>query len=270
MSQIPHQQAGQHASTASTAETHHTGLVLNHRVRSPEETEVLTVHPMPSHWRTPRGTHPLALVQRALFTILCLGAHGHVGLEPFWVAIRRADKDGGGAWVEARQQLCERLNNMLIVGSLLLASSATFITTVSPAPAIVNYTLRGPYICFICAAALQVVGIIGAANGYLIAAGATATWVERVLYSDRFNVYGSLILASYPFYSIGAGTMMLTVGFTAPILAGEDHALQALVLLIGFIALCVLILLFVVLMRAAAPPYANGQQRADNTEAVGL
>ncbi|KAJ6556315.1 hypothetical protein B0H19DRAFT_947494, partial [Mycena capillaripes] len=93
-----------------------------------------------------------------------------------------------------------------------VATSAAFITTVPPKPATVDYTLRGPYICMLSAFGLLTGGIVVIAVSFLVLTKARPNWSERVLYSSRFHVYSTLIILSYPIFSIGAGTVLLGSG----------------------------------------------------------
>ncbi|KAJ7107454.1 hypothetical protein C8R44DRAFT_550783, partial [Mycena epipterygia] len=140
-------------------------------------------------------------------------AHGHAGLTPLWVAmeLERMDDDES-AWVEGIRQMCKRLNNLIVVASLLLTSSAAFITTIPPKAAMVDYTLRGPYICILSSFGLFIGGIISAGGTYLMLTRARPHWVETVLYASRPHVYSTLIVLSYPFFSIGLVNMLLSFG----------------------------------------------------------
>ncbi|KAJ6597585.1 hypothetical protein DFH09DRAFT_904080 [Mycena vulgaris] len=160
----------------------------------------------------PPVTGPLGALQRTIFNVLCIASYGHVGLDPVWASIRLEEEGDDSVWVEGTRQLCDRLNNLLVVGSLLLATSAAFITTVPPRPTTVDYTLRGPYICILCAFGLLIGGIIVTAVSFLVLSKARPHWSERVLYSSRFHVYSTLIMLSYPIFSIGAATALLGSG----------------------------------------------------------
>jgi hypothetical protein len=65
-------------------------------------------------------------------------------------------------------------------GSLLLATSSVFITTLPPIPGLVNYTLRGPYICIVSAFGLLIGGIISAAADSAAFSQAWPYWTENV------------------------------------------------------------------------------------------
>ncbi|KAF7325252.1 hypothetical protein MVEN_02640100 [Mycena venus] len=153
-------------------------------------------------------TGPLGVLQRTIFNVLCIASYGHVGLDPVWASIRLEEEGDDSVWVEGTRQICDRLNNLLVVlmlvnpkGSLLLATSAAFITTVPPRPTTVDYTLRGPYICLLSAFGLLIGGIIVTAVSFLVLSKARPNWSERVLYSSRFHVYSTLIMLSYPIFS---------------------------------------------------------------------
>ncbi|KAJ6518504.1 hypothetical protein DFH09DRAFT_864230, partial [Mycena vulgaris] len=138
--------------------------------------------------------------------------YGHAGLTPVWASIKLDQQGDESVWVEGIRQMCERLNNMLIMASLLLDTSAVFITTSPPRPGMVNYTLRGPYMCFLGSFGLLVGAIIVAAVAFLICSRARPSWVERVMYGTRSHVYCTLVLLSYPFFAIGVATLLLAFG----------------------------------------------------------
>jgi len=182
------------------------------RTLGQKEADILTRNPLPAHWRRPPVNGPLGALQRTIFNVLCIASYRHVGLSPVWASIKLEEEGDDSVWVEGTRQLCDRLNNLLVVGSLLLATSAAFITTVPPRPATVDYTLRGPYICMLSAFGMLIGGIVVTAVCFLVLTKARPNWCERVLYSTRFHVYSSLIILSYPIFSIGAATVLLGSG----------------------------------------------------------
>ncbi|KAJ7113206.1 hypothetical protein C8R44DRAFT_797350 [Mycena epipterygia] len=177
-----------------------------------KEREILRRTPLAYHWRTPIVSGAVSRLQWIVFNILCLTAHGHAGLGPVWAAIKVEDEGDESLWVEMIRQMCDRLNNMLVVASLLLGTSAVFITTPPPIPTTVNYTLRGPYICMLSAFGLLIGGLIVAAVVYLLLSRSKPHWLEHVLYVSRFQVYCTLIIFSYPFFAIGTATVLLALG----------------------------------------------------------
>ncbi|KAJ7915014.1 hypothetical protein B0H13DRAFT_1872518 [Mycena leptocephala] len=181
---------------------------MEHRTLGQKEKDILTRHPLPSHWRRPS-----------------------VSATPVWASIKLEEEGDDSVWVEETRQHCDRLNNLLVVGSLLLATSAAFITTVPPRPASADYTLRGPYICMLSAVGMLTGGIIVTAVSFLVLTkhsptGRNATPFQ-VLYGSRFHVWSTLILGSYPIVSIGAATMLFASGILSAMWASEDFALKA-------------------------------------------
>ncbi|KAJ7861967.1 hypothetical protein B0H14DRAFT_2741004 [Mycena olivaceomarginata] len=177
------------------------------------EQDVLTRLPLPPHWRRPAVNGPLSLgaLQRTIFNILCVTSFGHVGLSPVWASICLYHEGDDSVWVEGTRQL------------LLMATSAAFITKAPPKPEMLDYNIRGPYICMLCACGVFIGSIIVAAVAFLVLSKAGPIWSERVLYSTRFRVYSTLILLSYPLISIGAGTALLGVGILGAMWGAEDH-----------------------------------------------
>lgn len=80
-----------------------------------KEREILRRIPLAYHWRTPIVSGPVGRLQWIIFNILCLTAHGHAGLGPVWAAIKFEDEGDESLWVEMIRQMCDRLNNMLVV-----------------------------------------------------------------------------------------------------------------------------------------------------------
>ncbi|KAL1661657.1 hypothetical protein GGF50DRAFT_90502 [Schizophyllum commune] len=168
--------------------------LLPGRTRVQQQADILDAFPPPDHW----------------------SAYGHAGLEPVWAAVRLEEEAGDGSFWEASiRQICDHLNNMLLVAGLLLASAATFLTTQPPRDEILNYTRRGPYICLVASFGLLIGGIIVGGACVLVTSKVQAYWSEKVLYADRFHVYCTLIMLSYPFFSIGIATLFLAFGLTA-------------------------------------------------------
>ncbi|KAJ7249575.1 hypothetical protein C8J57DRAFT_1079453 [Mycena rebaudengoi] len=81
-----------------------------------------------------------------------------------------------------------------------------------PRTSMVNYTLRGPYICMLGSFGLLIGGIIVASVCVLVSGKARPYWSEQVLYANRFHVYSTLIMLPYPFFSIGAAAILLAFG----------------------------------------------------------
>ncbi|KAJ7921160.1 hypothetical protein B0H13DRAFT_2267996 [Mycena leptocephala] len=200
---------------------------MERKTLSQKEDEILTRKPLPQHWRRPVVNGPFGALQRTVFNVLCIASYGHVGLDPVWAAIRLDEEGDDSVWVEGTRQICDRLNNLLVVGSLLLATSAAFITTVPPRPEMADYTLRGPYICLLSAVGLLLGGIIVTAVSFLVLTKARPNWSERVMYSSRFQVYNTLIILSYPIFSIGAATFLIGIGILSAMWVAADTALKA-------------------------------------------
>ncbi|KAJ6577006.1 hypothetical protein DFH09DRAFT_1148965 [Mycena vulgaris] len=141
---------------------------------------------------------------------------------------------------------------MLVVASLLLATSAAFITTVPPRVSILNHTLRGPYICMLTAFGLLLGGIIVASVCVLVTAKSRPYWSEQVLYADRFHVYSTLIMLSYSFFSIGAAALSLAFGTLAAVWCAEDLRVQAAAPILVLLPLSMAVLFGVSCATAAA------------------
>ncbi|KIK69331.1 hypothetical protein GYMLUDRAFT_153325 [Collybiopsis luxurians FD-317 M1] len=195
--------------------------LLSIRTKTARQQEALRRHGMPDHWSAPRDN-----IGKLVFNTLCLMSFGHAGLEPLWGAIILEEEGDESVWAEQTRQTIDRLTNINVVAGLLLTSCATFITTFPPRPDMINYTLRGPYLCLLGSFALLIGGLIVGSAWVLVTGKTRPHWakeacyqailhlhiVEKVLYANRFHVYCTLATLSYPFISIGTATMILSFG----------------------------------------------------------
>lgn len=90
------------------------------RTLDEKESDILVDCPLNPHWETPSPSGPFGRISEALFNALCLAAYGHAGLTPVWASIKLAQKGDESVWVEGIRQMCDRLNNMLVVVRLHL------------------------------------------------------------------------------------------------------------------------------------------------------
>jgi hypothetical protein len=88
---------------------------MERKTLSQKEDEILTRKPLPQHWRRPVVNGPFGALQRTVFNVLCIASYGHVGLDPVWAAIRLDEEGDDSVWVEGTRQICDRLNNLLVV-----------------------------------------------------------------------------------------------------------------------------------------------------------
>ncbi|KAJ7120247.1 hypothetical protein C8R44DRAFT_737074 [Mycena epipterygia] len=197
------------------------------RELSPKEDKILKKNPLPPHWRAPCQSQPFGTLRWTFFNLLCIASLGHTGLERLWAAMKLEEDGDDSVWDEGMRQTCDRLNNMIIVASLLLTTTAAFITTTPPRAAMVNYTLRGPYICMLAAFGLLIGGIIVAAAAFLVTTKSRPYWLENALYATRFRVYCTLFMLSYPFCSIGTAALSLVFGILSSVWGAEDLGIKA-------------------------------------------
>ncbi|KIK69333.1 hypothetical protein GYMLUDRAFT_644792 [Collybiopsis luxurians FD-317 M1] len=181
--------------------------LLGIKTKLARQRAVLQRHGMPQHWKPPSSK-----IGRIIFNALSLMALGHPGMEPTWTAIKLEEEGDESVWAERIQQLVGRLSSMNVVAGLLLTTCATFLTTLPPKPDMINYTLRGPYMCVGGSFALLIGAIIVGSTAYLVAGTVKSHWAKEVLYCDHLHIYCTLLLLSYPFISIGVATMLLAFG----------------------------------------------------------
>jgi hypothetical protein len=157
----------------------------------------LDADPIPPHWHPPNPVGKFGRLWWTLFNILCVTSFGHAGLQPVWASMKLEQEGDDSVWDYGVRQTCDRLNNMLLVvrlnnlekvsihlihiqASLLLATSAAFVTTDPPRASIVNYTMRGPYICLLGAFGLLIGGIVVASVAVLVISKIDTRWAEKV------------------------------------------------------------------------------------------
>ena len=160
---------------------------------------------LPPHWRdefsAPGWLQP---VLKKTFSMLCMIAVGHRTLWNKWkalwseeevfmknkemisnriamtsVVVRRADASA----LELHRR--RRALTHLTQASLLLASNAALVTTEPPEAGILNYTIRGPYLCLWTSFGILLGGtIVAAANVYVLAT-CYPEWVVQVRLPDK-------------------------------------------------------------------------------------
>ncbi|KAF7294057.1 hypothetical protein MKEN_01452100 [Mycena kentingensis (nom. inval.)] len=184
--------------------------------------EILKAHPLPVHWESPKMNSVHEKLLAVIFSAFSLTSLGHPDLEHMWAAIKLAETGDAELWTIGVVQMCDRMGNILLVAGLLLATSAVFITTSPPRAALVNYTLRGPYICILNSFGFLLGGIIVAAVCYLLISKANPDYVQEVMFRNRRQVWFTLVMMSYPFFSIGLATLFLAIGILAAAWAAED------------------------------------------------
>ncbi|THV06285.1 hypothetical protein K435DRAFT_25975 [Dendrothele bispora CBS 962.96] len=94
--------------------------------------------PTPEHWRLDRGNNWFIL--RLLFKVLCAIGHGHANIDNIW-DLMHEDK-----FTDHKDRLASRYSSLAVIGGLLFATTATFVTTEPPRPDMFNYTQRTPYL----------------------------------------------------------------------------------------------------------------------------
>ncbi|THV02286.1 hypothetical protein K435DRAFT_591452, partial [Dendrothele bispora CBS 962.96] len=95
---------------------------------------------------------------------------------------------------------------------LLLAMTATFISTAPPRPDIFNYTARGPYLCIWLSIGVSFGGLIVSSVTIWILSKSTAKWFTEIMMKTRSRVFMTQILMAYPFLAIMTGTIAGAIG----------------------------------------------------------
>ncbi|KAF7373747.1 hypothetical protein MSAN_00586200 [Mycena sanguinolenta] len=227
---------------------------LHPKSKLQREDDVLTRYPMPRHWEDPELNRPFGRLNRIVFNLLCLTSIGHTGLKRVWGAIKLEQEGDDSVWSGGIERICDRLNNMLLVAGLLLTTSAAFITTTPPRASTVNYTLRGPYICILGSFGLLIGGIIVASVCVLVLGKIRPYWCETVLYGNRFNVYSTMILISYPLFAIGLAAVLLAFGALTAVWCAEDPGVQRAAVLLLCLPIAMAILFAIVCATHTVQP----------------
>ncbi|KAF7333617.1 hypothetical protein MSAN_02413900 [Mycena sanguinolenta] len=190
------------------------GAVMKDKEKSLREKEkdILRRYKMASHFETPSRKGLFGWLRWVAFTYVCFVAYGRPDMKHLWAALRLEEEGDDSGWKEFVCGMTDRLNNVQVVGGLLLATSALFLTTVPPRPATIDYTRYGSYICIVSAFGLLIGSIICAVAGVLMLSQASACWHENVWYRNRTCVYGTTIALAGPTFSAAPATILLAFG----------------------------------------------------------
>ncbi|KZV62573.1 hypothetical protein PENSPDRAFT_642045 [Peniophora sp. CONT] len=178
---------------------------------------------MPQHWRNDYSSNIqpqfLRPILRVTFTVFSIIAFGQPTLETQWRIINDA-----GVFTQEKERLSKMVGTVNVVvfhfqATLLLATTAAFITTDPPEAGILNYTRRGPYICLIASFFLFLGGIIVGCAVQFALTSCTSEWIRDTLMGTRFRVWTMMLLLGYPFMAIAVAASVNIIGQTAPLLA---------------------------------------------------
>ncbi|KAJ7616604.1 hypothetical protein FB45DRAFT_1034922 [Roridomyces roridus] len=117
---------------------------------------------------TNRSSGLLGRLEWLLFTGLCLASHGTKDLKHVEAALKLTAEGEDDSWARLICKACEHLNNMLLMATLLLSTTAVFLTTSPPLPHMFNYSLRMPYVCLLNSFEALMGGVIVAAVTHII------------------------------------------------------------------------------------------------------
>ncbi|KAF9261758.1 hypothetical protein L218DRAFT_1001539 [Marasmius fiardii PR-910] len=213
---------------------------------------VLNRHPVPHHMKAPTVSKPFGRIKMVIFNVLCIISYGHAGLDPVWASIMLEEEGDESAWVHDLEKTYQRLANLNLVAGLLLASTAAFITTEPPKLDIVNYNLRGTYLCACASFTLILGGVVVCSGQMLIAGTIRPYWAKEVLFANRFHVYWTIIMCSYPFFSVGIGTALFIIGVSAAAWSSGDYVIKGICVVVGALPFSIAILFGVSCFTASA------------------
>ena len=216
----------------------------------------LLVYPLPEHWKTPafvkqvdselgRVQRIRAYVRWAVFTKLCLAAHGLLGMEEIWATMMITKELGQDAmWADLISGLSTRLNSVILMGSIMFAGLAAFLTTEPPRPEIFNYKERLPYTCMAVASALCISGVASGATTVLLISTMKYDWVlDKAKRGNSFSLYTTLLVTCHPTVSIIAAVFCMLFGLFVSGVNADDIFYQSLSIamfatMTGLLVLC--------------------------------
>ncbi|THV06241.1 hypothetical protein K435DRAFT_960718 [Dendrothele bispora CBS 962.96] len=162
-------------------------------------------HPIPEHWKLDRESNWFIL--RLIFKVFCAIGHGHADIDSVW------DLMHGDKFTDHKDRLASRYSSLAVMGGLLLATTATFVTTEPPRPDLLNYTERAPYLFLGFALAATLIGAILASSIGWGLSKCTTWWYCEVMMGSRLRVFFTITLMAAPFLIIGLATVMEGIGF---------------------------------------------------------
>ncbi|KAH7890109.1 hypothetical protein F5I97DRAFT_1924625 [Phlebopus sp. FC_14] len=176
---------------------------------------------MPEHWKPP--THP---VFKLFFHLLCLVSVSRPSLEYH----REAGEDQE-SWEKQRIAVCSRLHNTNILGGLVLAASAVFLSTPPPLPSLLPYTGRISYILTLASFAHALGGALTGGVVIFVYETCDRLWARNILTSTRFRLYATLIFLAWPGLSLAMSLLCLMFALVLAAFMSGIGWLQALAVL---------------------------------------
>jgi len=172
---------------------------------------------IPSHWIFERDGHPSkhtyfcwSPFMHFLHHLFCVIGLGHASLHHVW---EDSHPDcSAEVWEHGRDMLRERLQHINIVAGLLLSSVTAFCTTVPPDGAILPYTMTAPYCVLLVSVALALGALIVGSSAVFVIHKAKVEWFNETMMSSRTRIWGTMLLLSFPFLSVGASTCTAAAG----------------------------------------------------------
>lgn len=211
----------------------------------------------PKHWCNTFASDSSGRIGRflgALFAGLCLVSVGHDSMEQKWRDLSRSEE----SYREHMGRLTTRLGTITVMIGLLLASTATLITTQAPRSQILDYSMRGACICFWASFLILLgAGIVGSA-GIFVMTTCTRHWTLNLLVASRMRLVFILIILAYPFVAVGISTLFCIFGILVAAWNSADPIVRN-----GSAFLFVSPLLMALLFAACAVPLERKHVRED-------
>ncbi|KAF8658183.1 hypothetical protein AX16_002105 [Volvariella volvacea WC 439] len=183
---------------------------------------------------------------------LCLVAYGRTNMDEIWFHVQPGHRE---EWEACLQRLNQRLGNQNIVGGLLLATTAVFITTEPPKPAIVQYTTDFSYLFLLGSFAMSVGSILSGSAIQFVLTHLPADWFCHNLCTSRTRIILTMWVLCYPLLSVAISATICAIGVILGAVSTKDNTL-----VIGcFIVLVLPVSLLFIFVGMAIFPSARGE-----------
>ncbi|KAI0804645.1 hypothetical protein BC629DRAFT_1259023, partial [Irpex lacteus] len=99
-----------------------------------------------------------------------------------------------------------------VQSGLLLTCLVALITIEPPVGAVINHTMRVPYMCLWVAFGILLGGMIVAFSDIFVMSTCGFEWTRQRLMGTRWRMVLALIFLAYPFFSVGISTILCAFG----------------------------------------------------------
>ncbi|KAF8147706.1 hypothetical protein B0H34DRAFT_803310 [Crassisporium funariophilum] len=175
---------------------------------------------MPPHWKTPRpkGLRLFSGIKATLFQMLCAASFGQSTLDDIWNTCNSGE-GSEMAFKATITNMAARTGTTNIVGGLLLATTAVFLSTDPPINSI-NWLAPFPYVCLFFSFAFALGGLFEGTIQVVVLSSLRMDYFLKDLTKSRARLCCVLFLVSWPMLAIGLSTIVFAAGiFIAALLS---------------------------------------------------